>query len=307
MKTTKIALITFAIVLPILVNAEEKKASPLQGKGIVGWSKLSPLERHKQGVDGDIKSRKIDLKPVKQADGIKTGLVIAYGHVIPPPYKVYTENKKVMINGVQVIPSMVWEREAPKYVPTTRTTDEQKLAKRSTEVLAEARRIYCSGKDTKSMSLLSDDISNHISNAKDVVISAKWYSGKKLPQDSIQITWVKNVGPDAVSFRASECTDILRTSSELRGQADVRHQDALAEGQKSIERRLEKGWTLIFASHGQGQSYGDVRDEIVAVMENADLSPDQKAEEIKKRKLGFGYSGALDVVENYSSGEWKAR
>lgn len=88
-----------------------KSTAPAQTKRIIAWDKLSPLERYKQGAGANIKSRKIKITPINQTTGISTGLVIAYGHIIPPPYKIYIENNSIMVNGIQVSPSLVWERE----------------------------------------------------------------------------------------------------------------------------------------------------------------------------------------------------
>ena len=139
----KIILIICAMVLMsgnIIAQSKSKK---------VDWEKLTPLEQYKQGVGKDIKSRKIDLKPITPKDGIKTGLVIAYGHVIKPPYKVYIEDSKIMINGVQISPSLIWERETPK--SQYKSTPEQKQKyKRIIEVTEQARKIYCDNRTRKS-------------------------------------------------------------------------------------------------------------------------------------------------------------
>ena len=53
----------------------------------VPWQKETALKRHMllTRIKG---SRRIEIHPVRQAEGISTGLVIAYGHIIPPPYKI---------------------------------------------------------------------------------------------------------------------------------------------------------------------------------------------------------------------------
>ena len=83
---------------------------------------------------------------------------------------------------------------------------------------------------------------------------------------------------------------------------EERHRGALDESIKGFKKRLEMDLTLIFSSRGEGQTREDIRSKVVAIMENKELTESNKIEQLKK--IGLGYSGGLDVIENYNTEEW---
>ena len=56
------------------------------------------------------KDRRVTISPVQPINGIRTGMVIAYGHPISPPYAIEWRGEKLYLNSVQVIPSIADEK-----------------------------------------------------------------------------------------------------------------------------------------------------------------------------------------------------
>lgn len=306
MQTIKFIFILIIFAVPVKGHAQHVSTSPIKAfsGSLSDWGKLTPLERHKRGVDGDIKSRKIDLNVIKQTDGIKSGLVIAYGHVIQPPYKVYIEDKKIMVNGVQVSPSMIWQREVPKYTSKISSATEAKIHS-AMAVSKKAREIFC-GFNLKTKEEIASEILSFVKNSTDTVLNAYWTDESH--KDSLRIEWVDGVGPDAIIFSKSSCHFVAKLRSLLlpgEQKPEARHKQALEDYASSINKRLNMGRIMVITSHGEGELRLDRRDEVNKVMGMKELNENKKVEALNE--LGFGYSGALDIVENYNSDEWKVQ
>jgi hypothetical protein len=86
---------------------------------------------------------------------------------------------------------------------------------------------------------------------------------------------------------------------------EERHQDTLQNYVASLQKGLETGQVMVFASHGESQLNSDRRKEVNQVMQEKSMSESEKIEALNK--LGFGYSGAMDIVENYLPEEWKVK
>lgn len=291
-----------------MVHAQHVSTSPIKAfsGSLSDWGKLTPLERHKRGVDGDIKSRKIDLNVIKQTGGIKSGLIIAYGHVIQPPYKVYIEDKNIMVNGVQVSPSLIWEREVPKNTVIIPAGTKAKV-QRAMAVSKKAHEIFCELRNKKTKDEVAAEILSFVKNSTDTVLDAYWTD--TFHKDSLQIKWVDDVGSDSIDFPRSSCPsfmDKLRALLLLGSQSpEARHKRALETYTRGLKKGLSMGHIMIFTSHGEVGLNWDQRDEVNKIMGMKKMSENEKVEALNK--LGFGYSGALDIVENYNSDEWKVQ
>lgn len=62
------------------------------------------------------RSRKIELAPRIPDRGIMSGLVMAYGHVLRPPFEVAGQGAQLIVNGVMLKPSLLDERAARERV-----------------------------------------------------------------------------------------------------------------------------------------------------------------------------------------------
>lgn len=304
MQTIKLLIYTLIFAVPVRVNAQVVSTSPVKefSGSLSDWGKLTPLERHKRGVDGDIKSRKIALNVIQQTGGIKSGLIIAYGHVIQPPYKVYVEDKGIMVNGVQVSPSLIWEREVPKYTGKIPPGTEAKLQS-AMAVSKKAHEIFCEFRITKTKEDVAAEILNFVKNSTGTVLDAYWTDESR--KDSLRIKWVDGVGPDDIDFPDGSCQYFMAKLRSLLFPPEARHRQALEDYVNSIKKRLNMGVIMVFTSHGEGELRSDRRDEVNKIMAMKELNENEKVETL--HKLGFGYSGALDIIENYNSDEWKAR
>lgn len=307
MQTIKILFLLISLCSLAQVNAQEVSTTPAKAFGsMADWAKLTPLERHKRGVDADIKSRKIELKVIPQTHGVKSGLVIAYGHVIQPPYKVYTEDDRIMVNGVQVSPSLIWQREVSKYSGKLTPVDKERY-KRALAVTKQANVIFCDLKDSKPNEEVAATILSFVKKSTDIVIEAHWTD--VFPKGSLQFQWVGDAGPDVIDFRNSSCQIIvskLHWLGKLFEQSPKkRHKQILEDYVKGIIKRLNMGQIMIFSSHGEGDLRWDKRDDVNKIMGTKELSENDKVEAL--HKLGFGYSGALDIIENYNPEEWKVQ
>lgn len=303
-----VKLLFILLSLSIPVDAQHVSTSPVKvfSRSLSDWGKLTPLERHKRGVDGDIKSRKISLNVIKQTDGIKSGLVIAYGHVIQPPYKVYIENKGIMVNGVQVSPSLIWQREVPKYSGKVPLGTEAKLQS-AMAVSKKAHEIFCEFRITKAKEEVAAEILNFVKNSTETVLDAYWTDESR--KDSLRIKWIDGVGSDSIDFPRSSCQNFITKLRSLllpgEKNPEARHKQALGDYARGIIKRLNMGQIIVFASHGEGELRWDRRDEVNKIMGMKELNEIEKVEALNK--LGFGYGGALDIIENHNSSEWKVQ
>jgi hypothetical protein len=167
--------------------------------------KLKGLERYKflSVIKG---SHKIDIAPITPKDGIKTGIVIAYGHVIKPPYKIYYEGDNLMINNVQVRPSLVRERarkmkKFPKPFP-------KGYVSKSTQIDDAIKKMYMEGLKTKSVEEVQDEITEFILKSSDVYVNPKWTSDETMR--------IKFTGSDVSGTIRFRKTPLPKISPEAR-------------------------------------------------------------------------------------------
>lgn len=305
MKIATVILIISAFAAPVLLHAQDQSAAPSKTKGAVAWDKLSPLERYKQGAGSNIKSRKIQIEPVSQATGISTGLVVAYGHVIQSPYRVYLEGDRVLINGVQVVPSVIWERETKK-AKSAMSSDKKQRYSRIQAIQKRVLEIYCDGKGKKANKVLAEEILASIRKETDFIEKASWQGD--FPKGSLSVQYRGEDGADSIDLRETNCPSFwekLSAKNQKKQTTDERHLEVLAGYVDGIKKGLEMGQVKFFASHGVSELERDCRDDVNKIMADKDASETQKAEAL--HQLGLDYAAALDVISNYSVDEWKVR
>lgn len=305
MKIAHIILLISAFAAPVLLHAQEQSTAPAQAKGPVAWDKLSPLERYRQGAGANIKSRKIQIEPVNQTTGINTGLVIAYGHVLQPPYRVYLEGNRVLINGVQVVPSFVWERETKK-AKSDIASDRKQRYSRIEAIQKLVLEIYCDGKGKKAGNVLVEEMLGSIRKETDIVVQASWQGD--FPKGSLSVQYRGEDGADSIDLRETNCPSFwekLRAKNQKKQTTDERHMEVLAGYVDGIKKGLEMGQVKFFASHGVSELGKDCRDDVNKIMADKNTSETQKAEAL--HQLGLDYAAALDVISNYSGAEWRVQ
>lgn len=284
MRIAKIALITLVILLPGLANAQEKGST--QEKT---WGKLTPFERAKKTsrIKG---SRKLDIKPVVPVDGITTGCVIAYGHFLRPPFAVSYVEHKLVINGVQVEPSLLLEREQKNKKPVA--AGSLNLAQRRIDVSKEIREKYQKEKNSKSESQLRSDILA-FAKSKDGVFDAKW------DNNAFMISFSSSLG-----FGFMELDAPVKPENWTSKSKDVRLQEAEQQSMEMVKSTLGMGDCLVFGGDAGRMSIKDPRENVIKIMADEKTTVEQKAELLGQRAFLGSYEEAFDVIENYNSREW---
>jgi hypothetical protein len=255
---------------------------------------LKGLERHKllSVIKG---SHKIDINPITPKDGVKTGLIIAYGHVIKPPYKIYYEGDNLMINNVQVQPSLVRERDRIIHKKKSISTEERKKLGKKVKLREAAQKLYINGLKTKLIEEVQDEITELILKSSDVYKDPIWISDKSIE--------LKIVGSELSGTMIFQKKPIVKKSPEAKRKWHEKRTKEMHESMlKSLKSTLETGYTLIFFSSGGYSWKWDFRHEINKIMGEKGLKKDEYIERIHEAKHSYGL--AIDIVENYSPEEW---
>lgn len=235
-------------------------------------------------------SRKIEIAPVQPAKGIVTGGVIAYGHFIPPPYKVEYPDEGLLINGVQVTPSLVRQREMREHPIKPLSPEKQAIQGKVGELMRDARKIHEDGKWWISDEVRHQRIMDLLRKHADIVLRPKWHG------EELCYTTPVYKGTSCEGFGPS-----IFSSPKMQARNEAKN---VAERISEIERLLTEGMWVCFGSTlgGMGTTL-DPRADVNEIMKNPALSPNQKVELLKERVFK-DYDLALDVVDNYSAKEW---
>jgi len=281
MKTAKIVLITLAFAVPVLLNAQERTTTPAQSKGkTTERESLTPLQvtRKYSRIKG---SRKIDVIPVKQTDGIKTGTVIAYGHLIPPPYKVEAIGEKILINGIQVVPSLVAERESK---PAKMSPKKKEFSTNAWNLQQEVKKRYYTQILFKDKDKLKSEILAYV-KSQSVIEDAYW------GEQTLFLKYVGDIGYSTmIEFRGTTQEKPWPSRKKEASEAAVQY----------ITKGIESGCILIDSDGGTSPGCGDKK-IVSEIMQNSNLSKDEKIERLAK---WGNYDVALDITENYNPQEW---
>lgn len=293
MKTTNLILITLLGALPALLHAQDQGASPDQPKSkATKWNSLPPLERARvfSGIKG---SRKIQLKPEKQSDGIETGCIMAYGHIIPPPYRVQHVDNRLVVNGVQILPSLVAQRE---HKPVKITKEKRNAIKQAMQLEREIRQLFWRETDNKALS--PEAVRTKISlfaKSNEMVADANWdgetilrlvYKNREVGSVLLQL----NPGIPRQSEKGSS------SDSDSARVKKVQTDDA-----NRIKRLLSRGAFYVLVD-GLQETHGDIVPRVMSVMDNNALSD---AERFERLTTVFHPEAALYVMENYIASEWE--
>jgi len=278
-------------VLPAEISARKARNQKVHEE----WNKLPPIEqaRRSSGIKG---SRKIAVSPVKQADGIKTGLVIAYGHIIPPPYKIETDGRNLLINGVQVDPSLVGERERKKQsgLHSPMSPEQAKQYRRQDEVDSQVLAIYRAGAGKKPMEQVRTEILELLRKSTDVYlnpgVSDKGYGGEIAGSGGLQFSMPLTLAdspkvPDSV----------------IKARASEARKDTVS----MFSMDLKNGACIVFVSDGYTIGVNKSRlGNVYDIMQEPGLSNDDRIEKLKTQVFN-NYEASFQIVENYRPEEWK--
>lgn len=230
-----------------------------------------------------IGSHKIEISPIPQSEGIN-GCLIAYGRPFPGPIRVVPNDQVLLINGVQVNPSLLAERQAK----IRNGGDPSENEKRHRERILQ----------------LSDEFMDLDSSA--------WFFRKT----RIRLVFLKfrdvaadvSVTEDGVIFKNIHTNDVMRwgfvppgmlSNSRSRLQ-EIRRQN-LRLDVRTIEYSLVRRGCVVITATEQIVSVADPHKLVNTTMNNTKLSREQK---IQALEVIGGYGTALDIVENFSAKDW---
>ncbi|MBI5622278.1 MAG: hypothetical protein HY924_00720 [Elusimicrobia bacterium] len=250
-----------------------------------GLKRFLELSRH--SLRG---SRKLHIVPAKQAEGIRTGLIMAYGHIIPPPYKIDWEGSRLIVNGVQVSPSLLSEQE-PGDSPAKYYRGDQARSARRSEVKKAIQEIYQREKGTKSQSDIQKDIVDFVLKSSDAFINPTWAGEYELYVQEAET-------------QLRHAIDLNQGPPPSESEKTQRAARARLSYVNSLQKGLRQGAFIMFYSSGGSGTGWDVRKQVKEIMNTPNLTRDQRVELLKERVFK-NYDPALDVVDNYDAKEWK--
>ncbi|MBI5595448.1 MAG: hypothetical protein HY928_05095 [Elusimicrobia bacterium] len=249
-------------------------------------------KRHKRlsGVSG---SRKIDVSPKKVTTGIDSGLVVAYGHLIRPPFSVEWQDETLSVNGIQVSPSIVLKRSSNGVVPAASEKDRREFQQRA-DLVGEARKIYSEGEGRRRIEDIKSDINALFRRAPVQFTDIRWTDDRHLLAQEIGAPITRSITFSAPEAR--EASESQRTS---------RRDAAKKASAATIDKQLRMNEVVIFDSSGgrSGGSTIEFVERVQKIMNAPDKTDEDRIEELKEKVFG-NYEPAFDVVENYDRAEW---
>ena len=308
-KTADLLMLGFLLWVPLLPQAfgqgtqsDKKSRTGQEGKKDtdkrLAWEKETGLKQHMMltRITG---SRRIEIHPAKQTDGIATGLVIAYGHVIPPPYRIEYQDGRLVINGVQIKPSLLLEREQGPNSPSSHGARKGHPL-RATHIEDVAQELYTQKLRTESLEAVQAEILALIAKSTDVFENPKWIS-----RDLLNVTLAGSGALLQMQF--SSVARPVFNAKESRQREQEGERRARNQSLSWIKKGLELGYCEIFLSVGTQGSQRDVRElasNVNQKMADGALSREQRIEKLRDKAVR-GYDFALDVVDNYNKAEWQ--
>lgn len=243
-------------------------------------------------------SRKIEIQPLQQADGITAGLVIAYGHLIAPPYKIEYQEKGLLVNGVQVQPSLIMEREAAASAPFS--VEQRAKFARVAELMKTLKDEYRVGMRSKSLGEVQAGIIDRIKKSTDVFENPEW-----LGKDVLIVRLAFAEGSRVLRF--SEKPPEVLSDDERRRLAKEGARKFKESDLSSLKKMLGAGAWMAFSSTGdRSMGPGDCRAKVNQIMAETGLTDEQRIEKLRERVF-FNVKLARDVVENYQAAEWRMK
>lgn len=240
------------------------------------------------GRIGKGKGRKVQISPETEKDGIATGCVFAYGQVIPPPYKVeYVEAVGLLVNGVQVKPSLLHK--------TVGAEPREKATKKAVErfktrlgVIAAANKAFSQVRG-KGETKVKPAVEKALLESGVVQEIVSWEG-----TESVIVVWSDGGQQELISLshRSQPAGDVEQVGSRHRRWA--KNQNRFVE---SIQNSLGEGHCIAFKGSGGLRRYHrDIRGEVAEIMSRkfVDTMARISALEGALKDLDF----ALDIVEN---------
>jgi hypothetical protein len=237
--------------------------------------------------------RAIGIKAISPSLGINTGLVIAYGHPIAPPYHFEYRGSLLFVNGVQVEPSLIQQRDYDQ-LPKKMTDGVANEMNQLIELEHKVKSVFAERHGTIPDDELRAQLLGMV-RAHPMIKDAKWTNSKVLsykrtndPHDSFS---------NGIILRF---TGHSASAATTRKSSEQLHQEHINQ----FEEHLKSGGCLFFLSDGGVWRGMDMRKDVNQIMNRSDLSASEK--EQKLHSVFNGTSGPdLDISANYNASEWK--
>lgn len=246
--------------------------------------KISEIERDLD--ERRIGPHKIEITPTVETNGIKAGVLMAYGHILRAPYKIERVERRILVNGVQVVPSLLAERKfkSNPWKPPELNPEDREKWRCMEMVRKQAEKIYKTswfGAQRKILALLGE----HPDLFSDVEVSDTGVEVHfKLAMSRVRYGW---------GFESTV------PSPEVM---DKSVRNSIEEQKGYIERDLRAGRFVAITSNGQSGTMNDPRKQVNTIMGDSVLTREQRLSQLIDIFLHYGT--ALDVLENYSDNEW---
>jgi hypothetical protein len=266
--------------------------------------------------------RKIDINPTKENDGIKTGCVIAYGPYIAPPYKITRNGERIVVNGVQVYPSIIVERireaenERAKKIVVTK--EEEASYNAMMDFLDKADYYYAANYDSEPIEQLHSDISNMILTSSGAFSNPRW-NGAIFRADPKLLHIFKKPSPElkAIAHKSfsgwqawhkeeheKTVANITRHAKDIQSEEDSLYQlDTRCYNDAIDGMKKNTGCMIFVTDEGWGFRSVDIR-KIVSIMTTPDLTEDQYADKLFESHIGISAMDASDIAANFKLSEW---
>lgn len=232
--------------------------------------------------------RRIDVHPKISKSGVAAGVVIAFGHVIPGPYKFEYLDSKLLVNGVQLIPSPLSEKENEKTRALV-TTNRKRHLDELNRVQAVAQNKFERGRPP-------EEILQYVKSQSAVVADAKWESDRvmtfRLAGDKFFTHMFEFQGLSQQTRKQA-----MSAAGGIESQQRLLHQ---------YEQDLENGMCLFFSSDNGVLRIVDPRRNIVQIMTKKNANDEDRLMALSKI-LSASTVAAHDVLANFSLQEWASK
>jgi len=246
----------------------------------------------------DIERKRQEIKSTPDANGIKTGLVIVYGHPIPGPYKFEYRGAYLFVNNVQVEPSILRQREFANIYHKPTPEETQKYAELD-KLERSAYKFYFEQKGKMPDDMLHAQILDMFLKHP-LIRSAHWVSDDSLNYNATTTT--NKFLEHGVSFVPDQ--NILPTPRPKRSLAEMQQKRI-----GRVEKDLKDGGCVFFMTEGgtwHTPSYkiDRFKDAVNQIMNHPELSDIEKQKQLLKF-LDHAAGPTNDILANYNASEWK--
>jgi len=237
---------------------------------------------------------RMDIEPVIPESGIPTGVVIAYGHPVPPPYVVTAETGCVAINGVQVIP---WLK-TPEMLRRERHVLDSLAARDSTELAAEAGRLkaFAQAHATydSAVVFLGSDRAAAVATSR--LGSSPQVDSVRQSGAGAWVYWAGQAHPTLLSYLWPKEAD----TSALDPRLKVTLMEVAVKTAGRLRMDLLNGRVLVFAGGTQTGMQEATLLSIGGILSDSLLTDRERLQMIAGRIHGADW-----LIANYSAEEWK--